>query len=239
MAFASNISGDNDVYVSDFSGTLQRMTWSSTSEVPTSFLTDGEAVLFEALRLGYAEQSVQGALIELPQLYAVDIETGRERLVLPNSAGEAIWNRDQTALVYTYNPSADPWERQFRVAANARQIWIYRAASGRHESVFPVDGVDRLNSIWGADEQSLYYLAEASGRLNVWRVHLSTVEEMQITRYTDDAVRYLSVADDDTIALTYGVRIHTMGVDTLEPILNTELLLGAPVPFGAQAFGLM
>ncbi|MFD2649121.1 S41 family peptidase [Devosia albogilva] len=210
LAFASDIGGDDDVYVSDFSGTLQRMTWSSASEVPTSFSADGQSVLYEALRLGDAEQSVQGALSGLPQLYAVDTGTGRDRLVLPNLAGEASWNQDQTALVYTYNPSFDPPERQYRVAANARQIWIYRAATGNHERLFPVDGVDRLNPVWSADGQSLFYLSEASGRLNVWRVDLSTMEETQLTRYSDEAVRYLSVANDGTIAFTHGGRIYTM-----------------------------
>ena len=217
LAFASDISGDDDVYVSDFSGTLQRMTWSSASEVPTSFSADGEAVLYQALRLGDAEQSVQGALSGLPQLYAVDTTTGRDRLVLPNLAGEASWNPDQTALVYTYNPSFDPPERQYRVAANARQIWIYRPATGRHERLFPLDGVDRLNPVWSADGQSLFYLSEASGRLNVWRVDLSTMEEMQLTRYSDEAVRYLSVADDGTLAFTHGGRIDTMAPGAEEP----------------------
>src|SRR5690606_7626244 len=77
LAFASDIGGDDDVYVTDFSGTLERLTFSSAAEMPISFSPDGRSVLFEALRLGDAERSVQGALSRIPQLYAVSLESGR------------------------------------------------------------------------------------------------------------------------------------------------------------------
>lgn len=220
LAFASNIGGDDDVYVTDFSGTLERMTFSSANEMPTSFSPDGHKVLFEALRLGDAERSVQGALSSIPQLYAVNLESGRESLVLPNQAREARWNGDLTKLVYSYDPSQDPAERQFRVAANARQLWIYDAVSGQHERVFPVDGFDRLNPVWSADGTQLYYLSEASGRLNVWQLDVASGSETQLTNYADDAVRHLSVAQDGTIAYTYLGRIHVKatGSEAAAPI---------------------
>lgn len=94
LAFASDISGDDDVYVTDFSGTLQRMTFSSAPEMPSSFSPDGKQILFEAVRLGDAEHSIQGALSSSPQLYAASVDRGREVLVLPNQAGEASWNSE-------------------------------------------------------------------------------------------------------------------------------------------------
>ena len=72
-------------------------------------------MLFTAVRLGDAKRSVQAALSWRQQLYAVDTKSGRERLVLPNFALEASWNKDQTKLVYSYDPSGDPAERQHRV----------------------------------------------------------------------------------------------------------------------------
>ncbi len=220
LAFASDIGGDDDVYVTDFSGTLQRLTFSSAAETPTSFSPDGENVLYQALRLGDAERSIQGALSYAPQLYGVNLESGRENLVLPNQAHEARWNGDQSKLVYSYDPSSDPTDRQFRVAANARQLWTYDPVSGKHERVFPVDGVDRLNPVWSADGTQLYYLSEKSGRLNVWRADLSSGEETQLTDYDDDAVRYLSLAADGTFAYTYRGRIYvkTPDADAPEPI---------------------
>ena len=213
LAFASDIGGDDDVYVTDFSGALERLTFSSAAEVPASFSPDGQQVLFEALRLGDAERSVQGALSSAPQLYAVSLDTGRESLVLPNQAYDASWNSTQNKLIYSYDPSGDPPYRQFRVAANARQLWTYDAASGRHERVFPADGVDRLNPVWSADNTQLYYLSERSGRLNVWQFDFASGVETQLTHYDDDAVRYLSVANDGTIAYTYRGRIYVKAAE--------------------------
>ncbi|MHA6731061.1 S41 family peptidase [Devosia sp. A369] len=210
LAFASDLNGDDDVYLTDFSGTLQRMTWSSASEIPTSFAPDGQSILYTALRLGDAEQSVQGALSGKPQLHAVDIGSGREGLVLPNLAEQAQWNREQTRLVYSYNPSIDPEDRQHRVAANARQLWTYDQVSGSHQPLFPVDGIDRHNPVWSADGTALYYLSEASGWLNAWRLDLASGEEVQLTHYEGDPVRDLSVADNGTLAFAYRGRIHVM-----------------------------
>lgn len=217
LAFASDLSGDDDVYVTDFSGTLERLTFSSADELPVSFSPDGQQVLIEALRLGDAERSVQGALSNFEQLYAVNLDTGRESLVLPNRAKEARWNSKQTKLVYAYDPSRDPADRQFRVAANARQLWTYDVASGRHERVFAADGYDQLNPVWSADDTHLYYLSERSGRLNVWQLDFATGVETQLTHYDDDAVRYLSVADDGTFAYNYRGRIYVKATDAVEP----------------------
>lgn len=218
LAFASDFNGDDDVYVTDFTGTLERMTWSSANEVPTSFGPDGRSILYTAQRLGDAEQSVQAALSGKPQLYAVDLDSGRESLVLPNQATQAQWNRDETRLVYTYNPTLDPDERQRRVAANARQLWTYDPVSGAHEPVLPLDGVDRLNPIWSADGLSLYYLSEASGWLNVWQLDLASGTETQLTDFDDDPVRDLSVADDGTIAFANRGRIYVKRPDAAEGV---------------------
>lgn len=217
LAFASDVNGDDDVYIADFSGKLQRMTYSSAKEIPTSFSPDGKTVLFTAVRLGDAKRSVQAALSWRPQLYAVDTKSGRERLVLPNYAGEASWNKDLTKLVYSYDPSADPAERQHRVAANARQLWFYNPVGDKYDRLFEVDGVDRHDPHWSADGKSLYYLSEASGWLNVWQYDLKTGQETQLTRLEGSPVRDLSVADDGTIAFSFKGQVHVLVVGSDKP----------------------
>ena len=209
LAFASNLNGSDDIYLTDFSGSLQRMSWSARSEVPTSFSADGREILFHSLGLGDAERSVQGALSSKPQLYSIDASSGRESLVLPNYALGARWNSAMSKLAYTYDPGGDAEIRQHRVAANARQLFIYDPVSGHHERLFAVDGVDRLNPLWNGDGTSLYYLSEASGSLNVWHYDLASKQETQVTFYADAPVRDLSIADDGTLAFLHDGRIHT------------------------------
>jgi tricorn protease len=220
LVFASNISGSDDIYLSDFSGTLRRMSWSALDEVPTSFSPDGADILYRTLGLGDAEQSVQAALSFKSQLYALDAETGRERLLLPNYALDARWNPAMDRLVYTYDPSGDAEIRQHRVAANARQLYLYDPASGRHERLFAVDGVDRLDAVWSADGTRLYYLSEASGYLNVWRHEPGQAGETQVTFFEGAPVRDLSIAEDGTLAFVQDGRIHAMapGATDAQPI---------------------
>ncbi|MGU3575312.1 S41 family peptidase [Brucellaceae bacterium C25G] len=219
LAFASDVNGDDDVYLADFSGKLQRMTYSSAKEIPTSFSPDSKDVLFTAIRLGDAKQSVQAALSWRPQLYAVDTKSGRERLVLPNLALEASWNKDQTKLVYSYDPSADPAERQHRVAANARQLWFYDPANNQYDRIFAMDGIDRHNPHWSADGKLVYYLSEASGWLNVWQYNLQTGEEIQLTHLEGSPIRDLSVADDGTVAFSYKGQVHLLAAGSDKPEL--------------------
>ena len=217
LAFASNLAGSDDIYLADFSGTLERLSWSTLQEVPTSFTPDGKAVLYTSLGLGDAEQSVQAALSYKSQLYALDTASGRETLVLPNFALDARWNKAVDRLVYTYDPSGDDPSRQHRVAANARQLYLYNPASQRHERVFAVDGVDRLDAVWSADGSTLYYLSEASGSLNVWQHSLGGAEETQLTFFKDAPVRDLSIADDGTLVFVQDGHIYAKAAAGGEP----------------------
>ncbi|MBK0022862.1 S41 family peptidase [Brucella pseudogrignonensis] len=217
LAFASDVNGDDDVYLADFSGKLRRMTYSSAKEIPTSFSPDGKSVLYTAVRLGDPKRSIQAALSWQPQLYAVDTKSGRERLLLPNAAREARWNKDQTKLVYSYDPSADPVERQHRVAANARQLWLYDPANGKYNRLFEADGVDRLDPHWSIDGESLFYLSEASGWLNVWKLDLKSGQEVQLTHFEGAPVRNLSVADDGTTAFGFKGQVFMLAAGSDKP----------------------
>lgn len=217
LAFASDINGDDDVYLADFSGKLQRMTFSSAPEIPTSFSPDGQSILYTATRLGDARRSVQAALSRKPQLYAVTLANGRERLLLPNLARQASWNPDASRLVYVYDPSADPAERQHRVAANARQLWFYDKARDQHDPVFGADGIDRLNPHWSQDGKALYYLSEASGWLNVWHLDLASGKESQLTFFSDSPVRDLSLALDGSFAFSYNGQVYRQATGAAKP----------------------
>ena len=210
LAFASDANGDDDVYVTDFKGgSVKRLTWSSTDEVPTSFSPDGASVLFTKRGLGDAMASLQAPLSGLPQLYAVHTADGRQQLVLPNAAEEAVWSADGTKLLYTYNPSVDPGARQHRVASNARQIWVFDRETGQYARLTD-SATDELEPAWGPGGRSVYYLGEASGRLNVWTRDLATGASRQVTRHEDYPVRHLSVSAGGDIAYVHNGALYHM-----------------------------
>ena len=217
IAFASDVNGDDDVYVTDSqTGQLRRLTWSSNGEVPTSFTPDGTAVLFTRAGLGDPVASLQTPLNGNPHLYRIELATDRSQLVLPNQANQAVWNSDGTQLLYSYNPSVDPLPRQHRVASNARQLWLYDAQSGKHTRLLDPD-FDAFNPVWGQSGKTFYYLGEASGTLNVWRHDLATGEDHQITRFDDHPVRHLSVSEAGDIVFARGGAIHRIAAGTDTP----------------------
>lgn len=216
LAFASDINGDDDVYVADFSGQLLRQTWSSRPEQPTSFSPDGQSVLFNAIRLGDPVASVQAPLSGLPQLYSVSLASGRERLVMPNLAEQASWSADGTRLLYAQDRSADPKERQHRVASNARQIWIYDTTTGIHQPLF-AEHIDTFNPVWGPGDTAIFYLSEESGTLNVWRHDLDTGVNTQLTHFSGRPVSSLSVSSQGDVAFAYNGAIHVLKHGETEP----------------------
>lgn len=151
-------------------------------------------MLFTAVRLGDPKRSVQAALSWQPQLYAVDTKSGRERLLLPNAAREASWNKDQTRLVYSYDP-----------------------ANGKYKRLFEVDGIDRRDPHWSGDGKWLYYLSEASGWLNVWKLDLKSGQAIQLTHLEGAPARNLSVADDGTIAFAFNGQVYMLAAGSDKP----------------------
>ncbi|MGB3027224.1 S41 family peptidase [Paradevosia shaoguanensis] len=232
LAFASDINGDDDVYVTNFdTARLTRLTWSSRPEVPTSFTPDGKGVLYNMLRLGDPKASLQGPQSTKPQLYQVTVDTDDQQLVLPNYAQQAVWNRSHSQLLYTYNPSNDPDTRQHRVESNARQIWLFDARSGKYSRL--VEGTaDMLNPVWGPEDKSVYYVSEASGSLNVWKRDLASGEDTQLTNFTEFPVRYLSVSDKGDVAFTYNGQLHRLSAGETEP---KKLEIGVPEQLMDQA----
>lgn len=209
IAFASNINGQDDVFLArEGDSNLRRLTWTSYSETPSSFSPDGSSVLFSAPGLGDAKGSLQTALTGRAHLYAVDLTTDRRRLVLPVEAGQAVWDPEWRRLAYVHNPSLDPEERQHRVESNARQIWLYDPGTRQHTRL--PETHDALNPAWGPDGNSLYFLGEASGTLNVWVHEFDSGESRQITHHEDRPVRYLSASRDGDLVYVQGGMLHLL-----------------------------
>lgn len=209
IAFASDVNGDDDVFVTDAANGVRRLTWSSRPEAPTNFTPDGSKVLFTSTGLGDPVGTMQTPLSGTPHLYEVEAQGGRRAVVLPNQAEEAVWNDDATRLLYSYNPSFDPGARQHRVASNARQIWVFDKADGRHTRL--LDGAhDAFNPLWGPDGRNIYYLGEESGTLNVWVHDTETRKRRQITFHEEYPVRDLSISGNGDLAYFQGGRLNVL-----------------------------
>jgi len=206
IAFASDRHGNFDVFlISPEGGRARRLTHHSGTDTPTSFTPDGKRVLFTSYR-----QDAPEAMIGSPrmsELYSISVEGGRPKQLLTTPAENANYNADQSTLVFhDYKGSEDPW-RKHHTSSITRDIWKVDAKTGKYTQLSSYNGEDR-NPIWTGDGEKIVYLTEEGGTFNVWELDSANPEDRrQITRHETHPVRFLTRADDGTLAYGFNGEI--------------------------------
>lgn len=211
IAFASDRNGNLDIYVMDATGgTPKRLTSNSANEIPEGFSPDGKEVYYSAAIQAPAS-SAMFPTGRMTQLYAVDIATGKTRQVLGTPAKEISFSPDGSKMLYTdVKGFEDEW-RKHHTSSVTRDIWLYNPKTGAHQNLTNRPGEDR-NAILDAATETVYLLSERDGgTFNVYTFPLS--DPSQATRLTDfktHPVRFLSRANNGTLAFTFDGEIYTM-----------------------------
>ena len=217
IAFAADRFGPMNIFaVPATGGDAKRLTWYSQDEKPSSFTPDGKAVLFSSKRLGDAQQTfaMPNRFEQGNQLYQVPVAGGRDTLVLPNAALDARFDAQGKRLLYTGASIEQPF-RKGQTSSAARQVYVYDAASGRHERLTN-DIHESRDAVW-SPEGDVYYLGEASGSLNVWRLSLTDRKPVQVTSFSGDPVRSLSISRGGDLAFSFGGELYRLRHDAKTP----------------------
>ncbi len=209
IAFASDRYGNYDVYViSADGGEARRLTYHSASEFPYSFSADDKNILFGAARQDAAANR-QFPTGSQPELYQVAAAGGRPLQVLTTPAENARFSRSGQYIAYEDRKGGENQWRKHHVSAIARDIWIYDTKSGTHRQVTTFAGEDR-NPIFADNDKTLYYLSEESGTFNVHKLGIDGGKSQQLTSFKGVPVRFLSMADNGTLAFGFDGQIYTM-----------------------------
>ena len=92
------------------------------------------------------------------QLWAIEVSSGKRRLVTPNDAVQASWSPNGHRIAY--------WGVH---RGGQRDIWTI-AASGADPKLVTDDNAIDWNPVWSPDGRHLYFASERGGTMNLWRV---------------------------------------------------------------------
>lgn len=209
IAFASDRLGSLDVYiVGREGGTPRRLTTHSGSETPITF-KDSEHVLFRASIQPSAED-IQFPSSTFSQVYEVSIKGGRPVMVSSMPMEHISIRKDGKQWLYQDKKGYEDSWRKHHVSSITRDIWMFTPGEpNSYVKLTSFRGEDR-NPVWAPDGESFYYLSEEKGTFNVFRRQLGNASSMQLTKHTDNPVRFLSVADNGTLCYSYDGEIYTL-----------------------------
>lgn len=209
IAFSSDRQGSLDVYlVSKEGGEPRRLTTHSGSETPLAF-TDAGHILFSADIMPSAEAIVFPSNGQFRQVYQVSVEGGRPAMFSSMPMERISINREGVMLYQDKKGYEDYW-RKHHVSPIARDIWMYTPnQEPRYRQQTTFGGEDR-EPVWAPDGKSFYYLSEENGSFNVYKRTPGASSATQITHYTKNPVRFLSIAADGKLCYGFDGEIYTL-----------------------------
>ncbi len=205
IAFACKRNGNFDVFVTDATGgTPRRLTFHSANDLPDAFSLDGQKVYFSSTRVADPETELVGTYAGSSQLYTVPAQGGPVTQLLPTPALDVAVSPDGRSLVYDNCPVFENEWRKGAVSDGTRDLWVYDLTTRKHRQLTRNRGEDR-DGFFAPDGRSVYYVSEqAGGSFNVWQLGLEAgAEPRQITHHQGRPVRFVSLAQDGTMAYGY------------------------------------
>jgi tricorn protease len=209
IAFASDRFGNFDIFLMPATGgEPRRLTFHSADEYPYAFSAAGAGVIFGAARLDAATSRLFPSAAQ-PELYEVPVAGGRPKQLLTTPAEEVSLSSDGRLLLYHDRKGGENAWRKYQTSGVARDIWLHDTQAGTHRRLTTFDGEDRT-PVFVERDSSFYYLSEESGTFNVHRMRLAGGASERITSFTGMPVRFLTRADNGTLAFGHDGGIYTM-----------------------------
>jgi Tol biopolymer transport system component len=207
IVFTSTREESKDLYVTSVEGGVpRRLTTLPGNELPLAVTADGK-VWFS----WYDSTVASDRFSDFPgdrQVWTTDLQGGAPELFTSLTFSAMSFNVAGDILYEDYKGYEDAL-RKHHTSSVTRDIWLLRNGTFTKLSTYP--GEDR-NPVFAADGDTFYFLSEQDGKTsNVYRSSVSKPQEqVQLTSYEKDPVRFLSVADDGTVAYSWNGDLYTL-----------------------------
>ena len=218
IVFTSQREGSKDLYAtSPEGGVPRRLTTLPGTETPLAVGPDG-SVYFTWYHADLMSPGFDGFPGD-PALYRTTLDGAAPSLVTSLTVSALSLGTQGVILYEDYKGYEDPL-RKHHTSAVTRDIWLYRPAAkdgkpftaeGSFTKLSTYKGENR-NPVFAADGDTFYFLSEQDGKTsNIFRSSLSKPsEQVQLTFYDKNPVRFLSVAQNGKVAYSYNGELYTL-----------------------------
>lgn len=219
LVFSSNREGSVDLFSIDREGgTPVRLTTSSGSEVPLTFLND-EEILFTTTSLPSKESSRAPFLTQTWKVNVIK-PGSRPEIYLSLPMVSADVSTDGRILYADKKGFENVWRKHER-SSGTSDIWL--SENGDFRKVTAFIGHD-LNPVWKADGNSFYFISEEDGTLNVFEASVDGYNRKQLTHFKEHPVRSLSASENGTLAFSWDGDLYTMSPGEEPKKIDVEII---------------
>src|SRR5258708_5461860 len=201
-------------------GLAQPLTAGPAHDSAPVWSRDGKSIAFASDRYGHYD------------VYLVSVEGGEARRLTTYSS-DAIpttFTPDGKFVVFSGHRMVSAKGSRF---PNRRFPELYKGSieGGRQPELILTTyaGEDR-NPVWAADENSLFYLSEQSGSLNVWNLPLKDGQiatPKQVTHFEKNPVRFLSASNAGDLCFGFDGEIYLLRANSDNP-KKVQLRIAVP-----------
>ena len=211
IAFSSDRYGNNDIFVIPSpGGTSKRLTYHSTGDALSDWSSSNDLIFTSGREFRQIEWN--------SEIQAVSANGGTEKRIL-NAVGDmAVKSPDGKFIAYVrgYRPT-----REAYTGSANYDVWIFNTENETHTKVTNFEEHDWMPQ-WGGN-RTLYFISAQSGIYNVHRLSIDdngnrSGEIEQLTNFTEDGLRYLSVSrDGSTAAFSRQTDVYVMSTNAGTP----------------------
>ena len=209
LYFSSYREGTKDIWLTSAEGGVPvRITNLPGAETPKAVLPDGRIAFTANLQDDARYSGYPGD----PQVWAAAPGLKRPDLLTSITMSEISVRPDGAILYEDYKGYEDPL-RKHHTSSVTRDIWLLQG--GKYTKLSSYEGEDR-QPVFGPDGDTYYYLSEQGGStINLFRSSISSQlagkpEVKQLTNYTKDPVRYISVAGNGTVVYSQNGELYVL-----------------------------
>jgi Tol biopolymer transport system component/C-terminal processing protease CtpA/Prc len=193
LAFTSTKAGQANVYVLTLAtGEVRRLTFADVPETLNGWSYDGKWIYFQS---GVNDIARQNDIFRVSADGGTPLEVSRERYMNEFFAAPS---PDGTQLaMLAKGISSTQWWRDGHAHIDEAELWVKPIAQpGGYRQILGPDS-KHLWPMWAPDGRALYYMSDASGSENLWRVGLEAgAKPEQLTHFTAGRVLWPTIGYD-------------------------------------------